>query len=128
MKITVTARHTELSTGIRQFAQIRLEKLAKYANDIHGAHVIVSLEKNVHTAEITLGVNSHELVVRQQHAEAGAAIELAADRLEEQMRRLKERRIDQQQRVGGKTIPVAKADAADDDAQDGTRGDAPDEA
>ena len=105
MQITVTARHTELSAGVRQFAQSRLEKLSKYANDIHGAHVIVSLEKHVHSAEITLRVNNHELVVRQEHAEAGAAIELAADRLEEQMRRLKDKRIDHVQRGGGKKFP-----------------------
>ena len=114
MQITVTARHTELSQGVRQFAQTRLEKLTKYANDIHGAHVIVSLEKHVHTAEITLSVNSHELVVRQEHAEAGAAIELAADRLEEQMRRLKDKRIDQVQRGGGKTFPNEHTDASGD--------------
>ena len=118
MQITVTARHTELTPGVRQFAQSRIEKLAKYANDIHGAHVIVSLEKHMHIAEITLRVNSHELVVKQEHAEAGAAIELAVDRMEEQMRRLKDRRLDQQQRVGGKSVPADKPDASDDDAAD----------
>ena len=44
-------------------------------------------------AEIALRVNGNELVMTQEHAEAGAAIELAADRLEEQLRRLKDRRL-----------------------------------
>ena len=101
MQISITARQCEISPGVRQFAQQRLEKLQKYASDIHGAHVIVRQERAVHVAEITLRVNGNELVVTQEHAEAGAAIELAADRLEEQLRRLKDRRLDRTQRVAG---------------------------
>jgi putative sigma-54 modulation protein len=99
VQISITARQCEISTGVRQFAQQRLEKLHKYANDIHGIHVIVRQVRAVHEAEITVSVNGSELVATQAHNEAGAAIELAADRLEEQLRRLKERRIDRSQRV-----------------------------
>ena len=44
-------------------------------------------ERAVHVAEIKLSVNGNELVATQEHVEAGAAIELAADRLEEQLRK-----------------------------------------
>ncbi len=117
MQISITARQCEISPGVRQFAQQRLEKLYKYANDIHGAHVIVRHERAVHVAEITLRVNGNELVVTQEHAEAGAAIELAADRMEEQLRRLKERRLDRTQRpVGEKGANGAVSETADEDA------------
>ena len=101
MQISITARQCDISPGVRTFAQQRLEKLQKYANDIHGIHVIVYKERAMHAAEISLRVNGSELVCTQQHAEAGAAIELAADRLEEQLRRLKDRRLDRAQRAGG---------------------------
>jgi putative sigma-54 modulation protein len=102
---------------VRQFAQQRLEKLNKYANDIHGAHVIVRHERAVHVAEITLRVNGNELVVTQEHTEAGAAIELAADRLEEQLRRLKDRRLDRTQRPSGeKGANGVQAEPVDEDA------------
>jgi putative sigma-54 modulation protein len=101
VQISITARQCDISPGVRTFAQQRLEKLHKYASDIHGIHVIVHKERAMHAAEITLRVNGTELVSTQQHAEAGAAIELAADRLEEQLRRLKDRRLDRAQRVGG---------------------------
>jgi len=99
VQINITARQCEISTGVRQFAQQRLEKLHKYANDIHGIHVIVRHVRALHEAEITVSVNGSELVATQAHNEAGAAIELAADRLEEQLRRLKDRRIDRSQRA-----------------------------
>ena len=114
MQISITARQCEISTGVRQFAQQRLEKLHKYASDIHGIHVIVRQERAVYEAEITLRVNGTELVSTQQHAEAGAAIELAADRLEEQLRRLKDRRLDRAQRAAtDRTVGDGVAGAAD---------------
>ena len=82
MKISITARHIEVAPGVRQFTEQRLEKLAKFVPDIHGAHVVLSQEKDRCQAEITLRVNGQELVSTQSHAEPGAAIELAADRLE----------------------------------------------
>jgi len=111
VQISITARQCEVTPGVRQFAQQRLEKLQKYASDIHSVHVIVRHERALHEAEITLRLNGHELVVTQQHAEAGAAIELAADRLEEQLRRHKDRRIDRVQRNGGEKSPNGAAES-----------------
>jgi putative sigma-54 modulation protein len=99
VQISITARQCEILPGVRQFAQQRLEKLQKYVQDIHGIHLVVRHERNVHLAEITVRVNGTELVCTQQHAEAGAAIELAADRIEEQLRRHKDRLIDRVQRT-----------------------------
>jgi ribosomal subunit interface protein len=94
MQVTITARNLELTAGARQRAEQRLEKMTRYAADIHGAHVIVAAER--------VG----QLVVKQEHADAGGAIELAMDRLEEQLRRLKDRRLDQTQRAGGRPEPT----------------------
>ena len=42
MKISITARHCEIASGVREFTEQRLEKLEKFAPDIHGAHVVFS--------------------------------------------------------------------------------------
>ncbi len=120
MQISITARQCEISPGVRTFAQQRLEKLQKYANDIHGIHVIVRQERAQHEAEITLRVNGSDMVCTQQHAEAGAAIELAADRLEEQLRRLKDRRLDRAQRAGADK--AGNGVVTDSAAEDATAG------
>ena len=123
MQISITARQCDLTPGVRTFAQQRLEKLHKYASDIHGIHVIVHKERMQHSAEITLRVNGSELVCTQEHAEAGAAIELAADRLEEQLRRLKERRLDRTQRMGsdkGAASLEGAGDSPDDEEPAGS--------
>jgi ribosomal subunit interface protein len=101
VQISVTARHLELPAEVRDFAHTRLEKLGRFAADLRSAHVIIGAERTGHAAEITVRVNGHELVVHESHEHARGAIELAADRMEEQLRRLKEKRIDSKQRHEG---------------------------
>jgi putative sigma-54 modulation protein len=93
MNITTTARHCELPADVRRFATERLEKLSRFARDIQEVHLIVTAEKYRHLAEISLRLRGQELVGREQATEARTAIDLAADRLEQQMRRFKERRV-----------------------------------
>ena len=89
----MTARHCELGPDVRTFAQQRLEKLSKYDSRIHEVRVIVSHERKLHTAEITLRSHQQDVVITESHLDARAAIELAAERLEERVRRGKEKRI-----------------------------------
>ena len=93
MQILTTTRHCELDREVRLHAQQRLEKLRKFARDIREAHLIVTAERYRHSAEITLRLNHHELVSREESTEPRIAIDLAADRLEQQLRRFKEKRV-----------------------------------
>ena len=103
MQILTTARHCELDPEVRLHAQQRLEKLGKFARDIREAHLTVTAERYRHSAEITLRLNHHELVSREESTEPKIAIDLAADRLEQQLRRFKEKRVGRKRegRAGG---------------------------
>jgi len=92
MQIVTTTRHCELDPGVRLHAQQRLEKLGKFARDIREAHLTVTAERYRHSAEIKLRLNHHELVSREESTELKVAIDLAADRLEQQLRRFKDKR------------------------------------
>ncbi len=93
MQIHLTARHCEIGADVRAFAQQRLEKLTRYDDGIREVRVIVSQERKLHTAEITLRAHQQDVVITESHADARAAIELAADRLEDRVRRRKEKRV-----------------------------------
>jgi putative sigma-54 modulation protein len=116
MQINTTARHCELDGELRGFVQQRLEKFVRFASDIHDVHLILTAEKFRHTAEITLRLNQHELVSRDQATEARVAIDLAADRIEEQLRRHKDRRIERVQRARGADGPAPEPAAESDEA------------
>jgi len=111
MQISTTARHCELDPEDRYFVQQRLEKLGRFARDIQEAHLIVTAEGYRHSAEITLKLRHGEMVSHEQATEPRVAIDLAADRLEKQLRRLKEKRISRKRTVrppNGKAGPLGE--------------------
>ena len=121
MNISTTARHCELDPEVRLFAQQRLERLLRYfrdPRDLMEAHVVVAAEKYRHSAEITLKLRRGEVVGREQADDPRAAIELAAERLEHQIRRLKERRLARKRggRARDGTLPAAAETSTDDAA------------
>jgi len=119
VQIQITARHVELPADVRAFAESRLEKLGKLAPDAHALHLIVGSERTGISAEITLRVHQHDVVVNEWHELARGAIELAADRTEEQLRRIKEKRIDGRQRhEGGRGLNGRLAESASGEVED----------
>ena len=94
MRIHLTVRHGELDPEDRMFAEQRLEKMSRFARDIQEAHVTVSQEKFRFVAEIALRVRGRELTSREEADVARVALERAADRVEQQLRSLKERRLE----------------------------------
>ena len=118
MQISITARHCELDPEIRLLAERRIEKLERYARDIQEAHLVVTLENYRHSAEITLKLKGREMVSREESTEDRAAIERAADRLENQLRRLKGKRLSRRRearQVNGRSPETIAADAKTDE-------------
>ncbi len=94
MQISTTARHCEIDAELRALAVERLERCARFAADLHEARLTVTAEKFRHTAEIHLHLNHHEILSKEEAPEMRVAIDRAIDSLEEQLRRLKGRRVD----------------------------------
>jgi putative sigma-54 modulation protein len=118
MQIHTTVRHFELDPGDREFALQRLGRLERYARDLGDAHLVVTAEGYRHRAEITLHLKGRELASREEATEARVAIELAVDRLEEQLRRLKEWRVDRKRRPGNDldgAAPEAETEAKEEE-------------
>jgi putative sigma-54 modulation protein len=120
MQIHTTARHCELAPEVRLTAQTRIEKLNRYARDLQEAHLIVTGEGYRYTAEITLRLKGRELVSREEADEAGLAVDRAADRLERQLRRLKEFRVDRRRGriVNGRAPEGSVASATGNESPD----------
>jgi ribosomal subunit interface protein len=121
MKINTTARHCELDPEVRIFVQQRLERLLRYfrdPRDLMEAHVVVAAEKYRHSAEITLKLRRGEVVGREQADDPRAAVELAAERLEHQIRRLKERRMDRKRgsRAREAALPAGERPPSEEEA------------
>ena len=106
MQIHTTARHFELDPEVRMFAEQRLAKLGRLVRSIQEARLIVTAEGYRYGAEITLRLKGRDVVSREEATEPRFAIDRAADRLEQQLRRLKEKRVS---RKRGPRLPDGEA-------------------
>jgi ribosomal subunit interface protein len=101
MHINTTARHFELAQDDRLFAQARLEKFLRFAADIQEVHLVVTAESYRYIAEATLRLKHRELAVREEATDPRRANDLVADRVERQLRRLHDRRVDRKRTARG---------------------------
>src|SRR5262245_9217453 len=119
MKINTTARHCELDPEDKLFVHQRLERLLRYfrdPRDLMEAHVVVGVEKYRHSAEITLKLRRGEVVCREEANGSRAAIEQAAERLEQQIRRIKEKRVSRKRNgLAREAVPADSSSTAGED-------------
>jgi putative sigma-54 modulation protein len=84
MKVIYTGRHVEVSDALRLRAQEGLDKMQTYLDDIIDVHVIFSVEKHRHTAEITLKTRDGEFFASAESTDMYQSLTQALDKLETQ--------------------------------------------
>jgi putative sigma-54 modulation protein len=98
MDLVVVGKHTEVDTALRALTEEKLQRIEKYANDVRRVDVdytqhLTRKAADSHTCEILVHVNHHLVKGTATAAEHAAALDLAVDKVEHQMRRLHERRV-----------------------------------
>jgi ribosome hibernation promoting factor len=96
MQVTVTFRHIEPSEALRKYAQDKIGRLSKYLHRPMEAHVILSVLKKNHRAEINLLANGTSLFSEDETADLYSAIDLAHDKIERQVKKLNAKRKNHQ--------------------------------
>jgi len=86
MRINYTGRNVELAPAELKKIEAQFVKVGKLLDgrDEKEAHVVLSLERHLHQAEVTIRYHNHELVGVGSNADLFNAIHSAADRLEKQ--------------------------------------------
>ena len=86
MRITYTGRQVELAPAQLKKIEAQFAKVGKLLDgkEEREAHVVLSLERHLHQAEVTVHYHNHELVGIGSNADLFTAIHSAADRLEKQ--------------------------------------------
>lgn len=91
MDITVTFRHMEHSDALESYAKEKVGRLSKYFDSILDAHVIMSVEKNRHSAEVTMNVSGVTINGHETREDMYSAIDLVLDKMERQVKKYKDR-------------------------------------
>lgn len=86
MRVTITARHTEVSDDLRRRARELVDRLARIAPRPENAQVIFGDDHDVRTVELRLHVaRSDVLVGRGEGVDHRSALDLAAARVRRQL-------------------------------------------
>src|SRR5688500_14416300 len=91
MQLNITFRHFEPIDSLKNYAREKVERANKYLDRAGEAHVVLSLERHLHHADITITSGPFVLRGRERSEDMYASIDLAMDKIERQLRRYKER-------------------------------------
>jgi len=111
MEVTVSGRHTTVSESLRRQATEKIGRLDKYLGGMERAEVHFWEEKN-HKAgerefcEVTLEGHGHHVRAKVSAPDGFAAIDIAVDKLERQLRKLKTKVQRRRQSVKRPDLPV----------------------
>ena len=107
MQINVTFRHVDPTPALRAHAEERLERMVKkYLHRPVDAHVILSVAKERHAAEITLQADHVTMFAKEETTDLYAAIDLAVEKLEHQAQKLRAKRKDHKHTPTARTAPA----------------------
>jgi ribosome hibernation promoting factor len=90
IKVAVTFRHTQPTEALKQYAEQKVHRIAKYFSQPLDAHVILAVDaKECQVAEVELHAHGAMIVGKEQHQDLYAAIDLAIDKIERQIKKQK---------------------------------------
>ncbi len=113
MQITVTGRHFEITNPLRQHIETKIGKLARYVDGITDVHVVLSVEKHRHSAEINLQVKGNTIRGLEETHDMYLSVDTVIDKVERQLRRHKDKGTDRKGRAGLKGSDIIADDVVD---------------
>lgn len=98
MEIHVTFRHMEPTEALKEYARQKLDKIKKFMRRPIEAHVVLSVERHFHIAEVNLRVNGITIRGVERTQDMYSSIDRVLDKLDQQIRKYKDRLRDHHHR------------------------------
>lgn len=106
----ITGRHMEVTPALKRHIRSRFERLERYDVPLSRLEIVLSVNKLQHAAEVVCSVSGKRFQAKTSTREMYATIDQLADRLDAQIRKYKERRVEHNRgnkRVGLPAITVS---------------------
>ena len=91
MNLSVSGHHLDVTSAIRSYVEAKLGRVMRHFDHVIDAHVILTANKLVQKAEVTLHVRGKDLHCESEEADLYAAIDLLVDKLDRQVLRYKDK-------------------------------------
>ena len=87
MDIAVTFRHMEPADSLRTYAEEKISKIQKYLDSPSEAHIVLTVEKFRHLADVTLSLDGTTIKGVEETEDMYSAIDQVMDKIEKQVKR-----------------------------------------
>lgn len=91
MNLNITGHHMEVTPAIHDYVNAKLDRVIRHFDNVTSAHVILSVDKLNHKAEVTLHVKGKDIFADSIESDLYAAIDTLADKLDRQVVKYKEK-------------------------------------
>ena len=91
MQTDITFKNIDSSDALKDYAFKRLSKMDKYIDRTAEAHVVLSVEKRRHKADVTLTADGAVINAVEITEDLYSAIDMVMDKLERQIKKHKEK-------------------------------------
>ncbi len=96
MQLTITGHHVEVTPALRAYATEKMQRLSRHFDQVVSVDVILNVEKLDQIAEATVNAGGRKLFATETSEDMYAAIDGLSDKLDRQVRRLKDKLRDHQ--------------------------------
>jgi putative sigma-54 modulation protein len=91
MNLNVSGHHLDITPAMRTYVSGKLDRVTRHFDHVIDAHVILSVDKLVQKAEVTLHVRGKDIHAECIDADLYAAIDLLVDKLDRQVIKYKDK-------------------------------------
>lgn len=117
MQVAVTFRKIDASDTLRDYAQEKLYRIKKYVEDPIEAHVVLSVEKFRHIAEVSINANGLRINGAEETGDMYSAIDMAVDKLESQVKKMREKLKERRGDSGSKGRPETLEEGTEEEQE-----------
>lgn len=94
MNLKITGLHLEVTPAIRDYIEIKLERITRHVDNVIGVGVTLSVDKLVQKAEVNVHLAGKDIHAEATEADMYAAIDLLMDKLDRQVLKFKEKQVE----------------------------------
>ncbi|MHB1359944.1 MAG: ribosome hibernation-promoting factor, HPF/YfiA family [Rhodocyclaceae bacterium] len=94
MNLNITGHHIEVTPALRDYVSGKVGKVIRHFDHVTSVHVILSVEKLVQKADITLHVKGKDIYADSSDTDLYAAIDKLVDKLDRQVLKYKNKNQD----------------------------------
>tara|TARA_B100001063_G_C16715580_1_gene530528 strand:- start:668 stop:976 length:309 start_codon:yes stop_codon:yes gene_type:complete len=94
MQLNITGHHVDLTESLKTYVSTKLQKLERHIDSISNVQVTLSVLKQRQIAESTIHISGADIHGTAEHEDMYAAIDLLIDKLDRQILKHKEKKVD----------------------------------